>query len=78
VTAVADHDSRVLVTKDTDFLNTHLLAGKPARLLLVSTGNISTGDLERLVVSSLPELVRSFDTAVFIELTRTAIVVHGG
>jgi predicted nuclease of predicted toxin-antitoxin system len=36
---VADRELRVVVSKDTDFVDGHLLRGRPATLLLISTGN---------------------------------------
>src|ERR1700730_5379890 len=54
----ADQEQRVVVTKDADFVNAHVLQGRPAKLLLVSTGNISNRELERLVVPLIPDLVR--------------------
>ena len=38
---VADREQRVVVTKDADFVDSHLLQGRPAKLLLISTGNIA-------------------------------------
>src|SRR5712691_4564870 len=36
---LADLDGRVVVTKDADFVSSHLLTRRPGRLLLVSVGN---------------------------------------
>jgi predicted nuclease of predicted toxin-antitoxin system len=36
---MADGESRVVVTKDRDFRDGHLLSGSPRRLLIVATGN---------------------------------------
>ncbi|HEY1376651.1 MAG TPA: DUF5615 family PIN-like protein [Gemmataceae bacterium] len=77
VIAVADREQRVVVTKDADFVNSHLLSGRPGKLLLVSTGNITNRELEQLVVPLLPGIDQSFQSNVFIELTRTGIVVRG-
>jgi predicted nuclease of predicted toxin-antitoxin system len=38
---IADRDGRVVVTKDRDFRDGHLLGGTPQRLLVVATGNIT-------------------------------------
>ncbi|MFO0916216.1 MAG: DUF5615 family PIN-like protein [Pirellulales bacterium] len=43
---VADREDRVLVTKDADFVDSHVLRGRPAKLLLISTGNISNRALD--------------------------------
>ncbi|MGA1199807.1 MAG: DUF5615 family PIN-like protein, partial [Candidatus Latescibacterota bacterium] len=34
-------ESRIVVTKDSDFVNSFITQGRPYKLLLVSTGNIS-------------------------------------
>ncbi|HEY0813740.1 MAG TPA: DUF5615 family PIN-like protein [Pseudonocardia sp.] len=39
----ADVENRVVVTKDRDFRDGHLLAGSPRRLLVVATGNSQDG-----------------------------------
>ena len=74
---VADREQRVVVSKDADFVDTHLLRGRPAKLLLISTGNISNRDLEALVMPLIPDIVREFQTHSFLELGQTGIVVRG-
>jgi predicted nuclease of predicted toxin-antitoxin system len=75
--ACADQEQRVVVTKDADFVNEHVLHGRPAKLLLISTGNISNRELEALVVPLIPDLVREFQVNSFLELGRTGIIVRG-
>jgi predicted nuclease of predicted toxin-antitoxin system len=41
ITRIADGESRVVVTKDRDFRDGHLLSGSSRRLLVVATGNIT-------------------------------------
>src|SRR5690348_11257595 len=59
---VADREQRVVVSKDADFVDGHLLRGRPAKLLLISTGNISNRDREALVTPLIPGIVREFQT----------------
>jgi predicted nuclease of predicted toxin-antitoxin system len=77
VNEVAGREQRVVVTKDADFVNSHVLFGRPARLLLISTGNISNRELEALLVPLIPGIVREFQTHAFLELGRTGLVVRG-
>ncbi len=42
---IADSENRVVVTKDRDFRDSHLLQNLPRRLLVVATGNIANDDL---------------------------------
>lgn len=73
----ADREQRVAVTKDADFVDSHVLHARPAKLLLVSTGNISNRDLETLMVPLMPDRVREFQTHPFLELGRSGITVRG-
>jgi len=74
---IADTQGRVLVSKDADFVDSHLLRGRPARLLLISTGNIANRDLYALLAALIPAIDGAFDEATFIELPRTGFVVRG-
>ncbi len=60
IIAMRGTDQRVVVTKDADFVNEHVLHAKPTQLLLVSTGNISNRELEALVVPMIPDIMREF------------------
>jgi predicted nuclease of predicted toxin-antitoxin system len=53
ICSIADRDGRVVFSKDTDFLRSHLLHGTPARLLIVATGNIGNHDLTTLLLRVL-------------------------
>ncbi len=75
--SVANSEGRVLVTKAADFVSSHLLQRQPRELLLVSTGNISNAELERLLIANLHPLMQAFDTSAFVELGRSSMIVHG-
>ncbi len=76
IAALADQDGRVVVPKDVDFRNSHLLTGSPARLLLVTTGNIGNDDLLKLFESRHVEIEEAFTLGDHVELRRGAIVWH--
>jgi len=69
-------DGRVVVSKDGDFVNSHLLSGRPSKLLLVSTGNISNMELSQSVVPLIPALIAAFQMHVFVELSINGIIVR--
>jgi len=66
----------VVVTKDSDFVQSFLLRQEPWKLLLVSTGNISNPSLEALFASTIPRVVEAFDSFDFIEMERTSLIFH--
>lgn len=60
----ADAEDRVVVTKDADFRDSHLITGSPRRLLIVATGNITNAVLLELFELHLDTVVAAF-TEVF-------------
>ena len=76
ITDLADRDGRVVTTKDADFVDSHVLRGRPTKLLLVSTGNISNRDLEALIVPLIPDIARGFAMHSFLEVGRDGITIR--
>ena len=68
--------SRVVITKESDFVDSFLIMKRPHKLLLVSTGNISNADLELLFSKHLSAIVATFQEHHFIEIGRTSLIVH--
>ena len=54
---LADKEERVVVTKDRDFRDTHLLRHSPHRLLVVATGNITIKDFLALFADKLGTVI---------------------
>ena len=73
---LARHDTRIVVSKDSDFVTSHLLRGEPEKLLLISTGNISNDELEALVRANSAALMNALEQHSFVELTRTGLLIH--
>lgn len=76
VMVVAARDDRIVVTKDNDFRDGHLLRHQPRRLLLVTTGNIANAVLLELVRHHISEIERAFDRSDYVELTADSLVIH--
>lgn len=69
-------EGRVLVTKDSDFVDSLLLRGEPSRLLFVSTGNITNRDLEALFRVHLSTIVTTLAEHVLVELDRSGLTIR--
>ncbi len=76
INARALREDRAVVTKDTDFVNTHLLYGRPDKLLVISAGNLANDSLAALFLPNIPMIAAAFKTARYLELTRTRLIVH--
>jgi predicted nuclease of predicted toxin-antitoxin system len=68
-------ERRMIVTKDSDFYHSHLLHGKPWKLLLVRTGNIRTCDLKALFQTHLPAIIVALEQNSLVELDRQKVKV---
>ncbi|MBM3860717.1 MAG: hypothetical protein FJ395_13845 [Verrucomicrobia bacterium] len=73
---IAARESRVLVTKDSDFVTSYWLQGMPPKLLLISTGNIDNDALLRLVAANQSALIAALTQHHFVELSRSSVTVH--
>ncbi len=76
VIACAIREQRIVVTKDSDFVESFIVKGMPPKLWLISTGNISNQELETLIRDHHSAIARVFESARFIELSRDALTVH--
>jgi predicted nuclease of predicted toxin-antitoxin system len=76
IRGLAEHDGRVVVTKDSDFVDSHILRGQPPQLLLVATGNITNDELASLFAANLAAIVAAFQSAVFVEIDRSGLVIR--
>ncbi len=76
IITTADQQGRVVVTKDRDFRDSHLLNGQPERLLIVATGNIRNAKLLALFEAHLDEIMDLFAESSFVELHADRLVAH--
>ncbi|GAA4545003.1 DUF5615 family PIN-like protein [Pseudonocardia xishanensis] len=76
IAVLADQDGRVVVNKDRDFRDGHLLSGSPRRLPVVATGNITNAALSALFAANLDAVLTAFDEVAFVEIGPGALVLH--
>jgi predicted nuclease of predicted toxin-antitoxin system len=76
INATSVDEERVVVTKDSDFVDSLVLRGVPYKLLLISTGNIRNSEMEALLLTYLSDIEAGFESSVFIEMNRATIYFH--
>lgn len=69
-------EQRVVVTKDSDFVDSFVLSGKPWKLLWVTTGNIQNRELLAIFDGFAGQWESVFATAFYVEMTRSELIVH--
>ena len=73
----ADQEGRILVSKDGDFVVSHLLGGSPRKLLQINTGNIENSVLIPMIRRHDAALQKAFGDSSFVEINTRQLIVHG-
>ncbi len=76
IAELACNENRVLITKDDDFLQSFLISGKPQKLILLKTGNISNNDLIEIFKMGITAITTLMQRHFLIEITQHEIIVH--
>ena len=73
---ISIQQERIVITKDSDFVDSFMTIQKPFKLLLITTGNIKNSELEQIFTNNLSMLVNLFQHHDYIEISRDNIIVH--
>jgi predicted nuclease of predicted toxin-antitoxin system len=76
VAQIADNEGAIVVSKDADFLNSHILNRSPKKLLLISTGNISNKILLDLFEQHIEAITSALEESSSVELNQQGLVIH--
>jgi len=76
ISEFADRENRIVVTKDADFQDSHLVRGTPRQLLRVTTGNIKNAELTAVFTTFLPTLELAFEEADRVDLSAVGLTIH--
>ena len=74
---IAEKQSRIVITKDSDFIQFRIVYGIPQRLLMVTTGNIINKELIKLFETNFPTIRQLFEEGKkVIEIDNENITIH--
>ena len=73
VNQISVDEERVVISKDSDFFYSHVLRGRPWKLVMVKTGNISTSDLCSLFERNMADIEVALERYTLVEIDRAAI-----
>ena len=73
---IAFKEERIVITKDSDFLESFLLKNQPGKLVLIKPGNIENSFLLAIIKTHLKQMCAEFLHYSLIEITQTEMVVH--
>jgi predicted nuclease of predicted toxin-antitoxin system len=73
---ISMEEDRIVISKDSDFLDSHLIIGVPKKFLYISTGNIINRELFDLVENNIDQIKELFVTYNLIELNNEELIIH--
>lgn len=76
IKTISADQNRIVITKDSDFLDSHIITQVPSKLLLVTTGNIINKSLIHLFDVYFETIVELFNSYDLIELDNEQIIGH--
>ena len=71
---IAQQDDRIVITKDSDFVDSFTLKSIPEKLFLIITGNIKNPQLLLLLEQNWNEIIETFKTCNLVEMSNTSII----
>ena len=73
---LAKNEFRIVITKDSDFVDSFYLKGSPEKLLLVKTGNVSNTELLKIFVLNHSRIATLFKQHKLLELNKINLIIH--
>lgn len=76
INSVSLNEQRIVISKDSDFIESLLISSKPYKLLYIATGNISNKVLQHLLEENIAEIENALTVHRLVELTPTTLIIH--
>ena len=73
---ISMEEDRIVISKDSDFLDSHLIIGAPKKFLYISTGNIINRELFALIENNIDQINELFLNYNLIELNNEELIIH--
>jgi predicted nuclease of predicted toxin-antitoxin system len=73
---IANRENRIVITKDSDFLESYLLSTRPGKLIIVKTGNIRNNELLEIFNKHISRIEEMLSNGNLVELNRDEIILH--
>lgn len=76
IISISIDEKRIIITKDSDFLESFMVNGKPEKLIIVKTGNILNSALIEIFDQHIEAIANHLLYHSLIEINKTEIIIH--
>ncbi len=74
---IAKKESRIIISKDSDFLDYFIIKGSPPKVILIETGNINNNELISIFNKHLDNVIKLMETkSDFIIVQKNNIIAY--
>lgn len=76
INTMSIEEQRIVISKDSDFVESLLVSEKPYKLLYLATGNITNRVLQQLLEKNMAEIEKALENHRLVELTPESLIIH--
>lgn len=76
IVKISIEQKRIVITKDTDFLESYILNSLPPKLIIVKTGNIENKSLLNIFEKNINVIIDLISKNNLVEISKTDIAEH--
>ena len=76
INKISISESRVLISKDKDFVNSFLIRQEPYKLIHIKAGNLTNPELMDIFEKKFSNILELLEHSSFLEIHRNIIIVH--
>lgn len=74
INKISIEQKRILISKDSDFYNSYFQKVEPYKLIYLTTGNISTGELIEIFDKNYEKIFEEIQLNFVVEISKTSII----
>jgi predicted nuclease of predicted toxin-antitoxin system len=74
INKISIEQKRILISKDSDFYNSYFQKVEPYKLIYLTTGNISTGELIEIFDKNYVKIFEEIQLNFVVEISKTSII----
>ena len=73
---ISVNENRVVISKDSDFIDSYLVKRIPPRLIIITTGNIKNKELFSLFSNNIDQIIELLNSCNLVEMDNYELIGH--
>jgi predicted nuclease of predicted toxin-antitoxin system len=73
---ISVHENRIVISKDSDFVDSYFVKRIPPRLVIITTGNIKNNELFRLFSNNIEQIIELLHSCNLVEMDNFELIAY--